>query len=144
MRLALCFSLMDTVLGLLSSSIMVGGTENIIFRNSGYRNKKVYKFTDNVKVTRHGDHGVCVDLTHVVTLVLRLDVPDLQGPGVVTVVDDVKPGDAGDHVTPDGQDHLAVNVDPGHLRERVLCYKLNLECLMRFAQSLLQPRGQMR
>ena len=27
MRLALCFSLMDTVLGLLSSSMMVGGTE---------------------------------------------------------------------------------------------------------------------
>ena len=65
---------------------------------------------------RHGDHGVCVDLAHVVSLVLRLYVPDLQGPGVVAVMDDVEPGDAGDHVPPYGQDHLPVNVDPGHLR----------------------------
>ena len=56
------------------------------------------------------------DLAHVVSLVLRLYVSDLQGPGVVAVMDDVEPGDAGDHVPPYGQDHLPVNVDPGHLR----------------------------
>ena len=67
-------------------------------------------------MTRHGDHGICVDLAHVVALVLRLYVPDLQVPGVVAVMDDVEPGNAGDHVPPYGQDHLPVNVDPGHLR----------------------------
>ena len=92
-----------------------------IFRKLQHIRSSEYQFTDNVKVPRHGDHGVCVDLTHVVTLVLRLDVSDLQGPGVVTVVDDVEPGYAGDHVTPDGQDHLPVNVDPGNLQRREWC-----------------------
>ena len=72
--------------------------------------------TNNIEVPGHGDHGVCVDLAHVVSLVLRLDVSDLQGPGVVAIVDDVEPGDTGDDVTPDGEDHLPVNVDPGNLR----------------------------
>ena len=40
-----------------------------------------------------GDHGVGVDLAHVVALVLGLDVPDVEAPGVVAVVDDVEPGD---------------------------------------------------
>ena len=40
-----------------------------------------------------GDHGVGVDLAHVVALVLCLDVPDVEAPGVVAVVDDVEPGD---------------------------------------------------
>lgn len=120
MRLALCFSLMETVLGLLSSSMMVGGTKHCRY-SENYNTFTHQNITDNVKVPRHGDHGVCVDLTHVVTLVLRLDVSDLQGPGVVTVVDDVEPGYAGDHVTPDGQDHLPVNVDPGNLQRREWC-----------------------
>ena len=62
-----------------------------------------------------GDHGVRVDLAHVVTPVLGLDVLDVKGPGVVTVVDDVEPGDPGDDVPPYGEDHLAVYVDPGNL-----------------------------
>ena len=69
----------------------------------------------HVQVAGLGDHGVRVDLAHVVTLVLGLDVLDVKGPGVVTVVDDVEPGDPGDDVPPYGEDHLAVYVDPGNL-----------------------------
>ena len=74
----------------------------------------------HVQVAGLGDHGVRVDLAHVVTLVLGLDVLDVEGPGVVTVVDDIEPGDPGDDVPPDGEDHLAVYVDPGHLVVRQL------------------------
>ena len=66
-----------------------------------------------------GDHGVRVDLAHVVTPVLGLDVLDVKGPGVVTVVDDVEPRYPGDDVPPDGQDHLPVYVYPGHLTEDI-------------------------
>ena len=69
----------------------------------------------HVQVAGLRDHGVRVDLAHVVTLVLRLDILDVKGPGVVTVVDDVEPGYPRDDVPPDGEDHLAVYVDPGHL-----------------------------
>ena len=69
----------------------------------------------HVQVAGLGDHGVRVDLAHIVTLVLGLDVLDVKGPGVVTVVDDVEPGDPGDDVPPYGEDHLAVYVDPGNL-----------------------------
>ena len=71
----------------------------------------------HVQVAGLGDHGVGVDLAHVVPLVLGLHVPDGEGPGVVAVVDDVEPGDAGDHVAPDGQDHLTVNMNPGNLNK---------------------------
>ena len=70
----------------------------------------------HVQVTSHRDHGVGVDLAHVVALVFRLDILDLQGPGVVTVVDHVEPGDPGDDVLAYGEDHLTVNVNPGYLR----------------------------
>ena len=105
---------METVLGLLSSSMMVGGTKHCRY-SENYNTFTHQNITDNVKVPRHGDHGVCVDLTHVVTLVLRLDVSDLQGPGVMTVVDDVEPGYPRDHVTTNGQNHLAVYMNPSNL-----------------------------
>ena len=69
----------------------------------------------HVQVAGLGDHGVGVDLAHVVALVLGLDIPDGEGPGVVAVVDDVEARDAGDDVATDGEDHLAVDVHPGHL-----------------------------
>ena len=69
----------------------------------------------HVQVPGLGDHGVGVDLAHVVPLVLRLHVLDVEGPGVVTVVDDVEPRYPGDDVPPDGEDHLPVDVDPGDL-----------------------------
>ena len=52
-----------------------------------------WALTDHVQVSGLGDHGVGVDLAHVVALVLCLDVPDVEAPGVVAVVDDVEPGD---------------------------------------------------
>ena len=51
----------------------------------------------HVQVPRLGDHRVRVDLAHVVALVLGLDVPDVEAPGVVAVVDDVEPGDINGH-----------------------------------------------
>lgn len=62
-----------------------------------------------------GDHGICVDLAHVVALVLFLDVADVKVPGVVLVVSDLEAGNPGDHVTVNRHDHLAVQVDERHL-----------------------------
>ena len=74
-----------------------------------------------------GDHGVRVDLAHVVTPVLGLDVLDVKGPGVGTVVDDVNPEVAGDDVPPYGEDLLALHADPANLGQRLIsdCNKMS-------------------
>lgn len=42
----------------------------------------------------------------------------MQRPCLVRVVSDREVGQASDHMVVDGHDHLAVQVDPGHLREK--------------------------
>ena len=54
------------------------------------------------------DHGLGVDLTHVVTRVIPLHVPDVQLPSVDSVMRHRHPGVVGHHVVVDGQDSLAV------------------------------------
>ena len=70
----------------------------------------------HIQVAGHGDHGVRVDLAHVVALVLGLDILDLECPRVVTVMDHVEPGNSRDNVLANCQNHLSVNVDPSHLK----------------------------
>ena len=72
--------------------------------------------TNNVDVAHVGEHGIGVDLAHVVALVLLLYVADVQVPCVVLVVSDLEPGDAGDDVVVDRQDHLTLKVDKGDLK----------------------------
>ena len=54
------------------------------------------------------DHGLRVDLTHVVAAVVALHVLDVQLPGVVAVVGDGHAGVVGHHVVVDREDRLAV------------------------------------
>ena len=63
----------------------------------------------------NGDHGVGVDLAHVVAPVLRGHLLDVEAPRVVVVVLDLEPRDPGDDALADRQDHLPVDVHPGHL-----------------------------
>ena len=72
----------------------VGGGAALLINDGGRHH--------NVQVDGLGDHRVGVDLSHVEPLVLRLDILDLECPGVLTVVDDVDPGIPGDHVPADG------------------------------------------
>ncbi len=83
--------------------------------------------TYDVHHSHVGQHGVRVDLAHVVSLVLLLHVLDVEAPRVVLVVCDGEARDAGDHLVVDRQDHLTVQVDEGHLREmRLLQLSHNL------------------
>lgn len=84
------------------------------------------------------DHRVCVDLTHVVAFVLCLDISDSQCPSVMAVVDDVEPWDASDDVPADGQNHLPVDVDPGHL-DVVWLVCCGLISLWRCSSVFLRP-----
>ena len=87
MRLALCFSLTETVLGLLSSSMMVGGTTTsrwpVIDIIGSVFTWVTKLFAASVALT--------FDLAHVVSAILCLHVPDLESPGVVAVVLNVEP-----------------------------------------------------
>ena len=87
MRLALCFSLTDTVLGLLSSSMMVGGTTTSkcpVIEIMG----SVFTYNKEFRETPLLSRG---NLAHVVAAVLGGHVSDLQRPRVVAVVLDVEP-----------------------------------------------------
>ena len=107
-----------------------------------------------------GDHGVGVDLAHVVALVLGLDVPDVEAPGVVAVVDDVEPVDMnGQRETSRGlveSSNLGILVMTCRPMVRIICRSMWTQatceeqkittdviisqplslCLMRFAHSL--------
>ena len=61
------------------------------------------------------DHGLGVDLTHVVARVIPLHVPDVELPRVDPIVGDGHPGVVGHHVVVDGQDGLAVRSQPCNL-----------------------------
>ena len=63
------------------------------------------------------DHGLRVDLAHVVAAVVALHVLDVQLPGVVAVVGDGHAGVVGHHVVVDRQDRLAVRPQPRHLHK---------------------------
>ena len=98
MRLALCFSRIDTVLGLLSSSIIVGGTE-IIWKHFIWLMNIVWKYLPTTSrwpvIEIIGSVFTCIlsiinqsvklhkylkyppHLTHVVSLVLCLNILDL-------------------------------------------------------------------
>ena len=68
----------------------------------------------DVEVADVGEHGVGVDLAHVVTLVLLLHVAHRQFPGVVLVVRHLNARVPRDHVVVGRQDHLMV--DERHLQ----------------------------
>lgn len=76
------------------------------------------QLTNNLEVPDLADHRVSVDLAHVVPPVFLLDLADVQQPGHGIVVRNGEAGEARDDVAVDGQDHLAVDVDPGHLGKR--------------------------
>lgn len=61
------------------------------------------------------DHRIGVDLAHVVAAVFLLHLADMKQPGHGVVVGYREPRQPRDHVPVDGQDHLPVDVDPGHL-----------------------------
>ena len=61
------------------------------------------------------DHGLSVDLAHVVARVIPLHVPDVQLPGVDPVMRHGHPGVVGHHVVVDSQDSLAVRSQPCNL-----------------------------
>ena len=71
--------------------------------------------TYDIEVADVGEHGVRVDLAHVVSLVLLLHVAHHQVPRVVLVVRHLEAGDPRDHVVVDRKDHLPVQVDERHL-----------------------------
>ena len=63
---------------------------------------------DHLQHADLADHGLGVDLAHVVARVIALDVLDVQLPGVVAVVGHGHTGVIGHHVVVDGQDGLTV------------------------------------
>ncbi|GFY45015.1 hypothetical protein TNIN_493701 [Trichonephila inaurata madagascariensis] len=60
-------------------------------------------------------HGRRIDLAHVVTTVLQLDVFNLQPPGAVVIVVYGYAGISSDHLVVQSQQVVAVFVDPGQL-----------------------------
>ena len=72
-----------------------------------------------MKISNLADHRVSVNLAHVVAPVLLLHLADVQQPSHGVVVGDAEPRQSRDHVAVDGQDHLPVDVDPGHLRIKI-------------------------
>ena len=76
--------------------------------------------TYDVEVPDVGEHGVRVDLAHVVPLVLLLHVAHHQVPRVVLVVRHLEAWDARDDVVVDRQDHLPVQVDERDLQKKYI------------------------
>ncbi len=73
--------------------------------------------TDDVEEPDLGLHRVGVELAHVPSLVVFLDVVDVEPPsGLVPVEWHPEPGDASRHLVVDCQDHLPVDVHPRHLK----------------------------
>ena len=71
----------------------------------------IVKYVRSLNHLQHAnlaDHGLCVDLAHVVARVITLDIPDVQLPGVVPIVRHSHPWVVGYHVVVDCQDGFAV------------------------------------
>ena len=71
----------------------------------------IVKYVRSLNHLQHAnltDHGLCVDLAHVVARVITLDIPDVQLPGVVPIVGHSHPWVVGYHVVVDCQDGFAV------------------------------------
>lgn len=64
-------------------------------------------------------HWISVDLTHVMSLVLLLDILDVKIPRVMLVVSDLETGDSCDHVGVNCQNHLTVKVDECNLKHQI-------------------------
>lgn len=61
------------------------------------------------------DHGLAVHLAHVTPSILRLDSPDVKVPRPLMVVAHAETAYPCHHLPMDGEDHLAIQMDPGHL-----------------------------
>lgn len=68
-----------------------------------------------INILHLASHWVCVDLAHICSGVVFLYVGDVELPGVVAVVGDREAWILGHHMSVDGQDGLAVRLDPSHL-----------------------------
>jgi hypothetical protein len=67
-------------------------------------------------------HWVRVDLAHVGTAIVHLDIGDVQFPSVMTIMSHREPWVVSHHMRMDGEDGLRVGLDPRHLHERTLVY----------------------
>lgn len=76
--------------------------------------------TNNLQISDLADHGVGVNLAHVVAPILLLHLTHVQQPGHGVVVRDAEPCQSRDHVPVDRKDHLPVDMDPCHLRTKTV------------------------
>lgn len=76
-------------------------------------------------------HRIRVDLAHVLSPVLLLDVVDVQVPRGHVVVCDSYPRVVSDDVVVDRLDGLSVGLHPTHLRRRIyVCQTVGTDCLL--------------
>ena len=71
--------------------------------------------TYNVDSSYLADHGITVDLTHVMTSVFRLGPADVEQPRSLVIMRNAETRNPRHHLPVDGHDHLPVQMHPRHL-----------------------------
>lgn len=74
-----------------------------------------YKLTDDMHMANLAYHRLRVHLTHVTTGVFGLYAPYVQVPGALVIVGYAESTDPSYYLTVDSQDHLPIEMYPGHL-----------------------------
>ena len=71
--------------------------------------------TYNVDSSYLADHGITVDLTHIMTGVFRLGPADVKQPRSLVIMRNAESRNSCHHLPVDSHDHLAVQMYPCHL-----------------------------